>query len=671
MTTRSTLLAVAAGLALPSLALAAPALPLTEVTLYRSGVGAFAHSGRIDGDTTLELAFGAADLSDVLKSLVVIDNNASAPPVATYAPNRSLEAILAEYSLDPRRPLMSMLESLRGEDVRLRTPEGEITGALFGVESIANPENGVNRQHVTLLTSAGFKTIERGQILSVEFVDDDLAQEMRDALAALAKHRDEDEATLEISFDGRGQRQALATYVHSAPVWKASYRLVMPEESGEPLLQAWAIVENQTDQDWDDISLTVAAGQPVSFTMDLQSPFTPRRPSIAPPYAVSMAPQVFERELRQQQKMAMDDTSAHQREIRRSVGSSLARLEEADAAYAPSPSRVDGGAIMNQSAAAGVEAGAQFLFTFDTPVTIERGRSAMLPLATEEIDARRVSVYTLGAASPMQGVELTNTSAIDLMPGPIAVYDEGAYAGDAQIAHVSRGEERLLTFAVDQDLLVVPETQHTSRITTLKIVNGLLEQTSVDRQATTYTLVNRDQDDPRSVVIEHPKLPGWDLVDSPKPSGESPSSLRFEAKLKKDDSVELKIARERERSNRFALADFNEDQLVALVRSGAASENVRKAFRKAADLRGEAQRLRQDIADINDRLTEITRDQSRIRDNMYRVGNTSELWGRYAAKLAEQEDEIESVMEKRDRLEEALTVAEESLTNYLRDLDVS
>ncbi len=675
MTTRSTLLALSAGLALAPLALAAaPALPLTEVTLYRSGVGAFSHSGRIDGGATLELAFDAAELSDVLKTLVVIDRNGSAPPVAAYAPNRGLAAILDEYSLDPRKPLMSLLENLRGEDVRLRTPEGEVLGALFGVEAIANPENGVSRQHVTLLTTSGFKTIERSQILSVEFLDPDLAEEVRDALTSLAKHRDEDQATLEISFDGRGEREALATYVHSAPVWKASYRLVMPEDSGEPLLQAWAIVENQTDQDWEDVSLTVAAGQPVSFTMDLQTPFTPYRPSVAPPYAVSMAPQVFERELMQKQMLALEDSSpARSRELRRTIGTAGARLEEADAAYnayAPSPS-VDVGGIANQSTAAGVEAGAQFLFTFNDPVTLKRGRSAMLPLATEPIDARRVTVYAAGFSEPMQGALLTNTAAIDLMPGPIAVYDSGAYAGDAQIAHVSRGEERLLTFAVDQDVLVVPTNASTSRVTKLTIVDGLLVQTSVDRQTSTYKLVNRDADDPRTVIIEHPKMHGWDLVEAPKPVGESPSSYRFEAKLKKDDSVELTIPRENTRWTRYALADYDADALLVHVRNGAASKRVQEAFQKAAALRKEARDIEQRIASADARLNEIGQDQNRIRENMRRVGNTSELWGRYTAKLSQQENEIESILEERDALRVSLATAQETLNTYLRNLDVS
>jgi len=675
MTTRSTMLALTAGLALAPLALAAgPALPLTEVTLYRSGVGAFSHSGRVSGDSTLELAFDAAELSDVLKTLVVIDRNGSAPPVASYAPNRGLAAILDEFSLDPRKPLMSLLENLRGEDVRLRTPEGEVTGAVFGVENIANPENGVNRQHVTLLTGSGFKTIERSQILSVDFLDPDLAEEVRDALTALAKHRDEDQATLEIAFDGRGEREALATYVHSAPVWKASYRLVMPEDSGEPLLQAWAIVENQTDQDWEDVSLTVAAGQPVSFTMDLQTPFTPYRPSVAPPYAVSMAPQVFERELKARQSVALNDRApARSREMRRDLDTAGARLEEAEATYnlfAAAPSERIGG-IATQSSAAGVEAGAQFLFTFDSPISIERGRSAMLPLATEPIDARRVTVYTNGMTEPMQGALLTNTAAIDLMPGPIAVYDSGAYAGDAQIAHISRGEERLLTFAVDQDVLVVPEATSTSRVTKLTIVDGLLVQTSVDRQTATYKLVNRDADDPRTVIIEHPKMPGWDLVDAPEPVGESPSSYRFEATLKKDDSVELTVPRENTRWTRYALVDYDADALMQHVHNGAASKRVQDAFQKAAALRNDAREFEQRIASADARLNEISQDQNRIRENMRRVGNTSDLWGRYTAKLAQQENEIESILENRDALRVSLKSAQETLSAYLRNLDVS
>jgi len=664
MLTRSLAVTLAAGLALAP----AHALPLAEVTLYRSGVGAFTHAGTVEGDAVFELAFAAGDLSDVLKTIVVLDDDPAGAPALAYAPAENVSDILGEFTIDPRQPMLSLLERLRGEDVRVATPEGEIAGMITGVETIPSPTNGVNSQHLTLLTDAGFRTIDRESVRSIDFADADLAAEVRDAYRALASRRDESESRLTLTLPGRGAREAFCSYVHAAPVWKTSYRLVLPGESGEPLLQAWAIVENQTDQDWQDVTLTVAAGKPVSFTMDLQTPFTPARPSVRPPYAAAVAPEVFERELRMTQRQALASASARANEE-----ADFARRRETSAGLAPSRDAVNyDDAMGGQASASGLEAGAQFLFTFVDPVSIEQGRSAMLPLATEPVGARRVTVYTPQTPTPMRGVELTNTTGLDLMPGPIAVYDANTYAGDAQIAHVSKGEDRLLTYAADQDLLVVQEPKNSSRTLSMTIVDGVLTQRLMNRQSTEYKLVNRDQDDPRDVLIEHPKMPGWDLAkDSAKPATETESALRFEAELRADDAVSLTVAHERESYSRHEILSYREDVLLRFVRSGAASQEVLDAFREAAALNQKARDLRERIAELDGRTNEIAEDQRRIRDNMSRLDRGSDLRARYIQKLDEQEDELESILDGRDGLRADLEAAERTLRDYLSGLDVS
>ena len=544
---------------------------------------------------------------------------------------------------------------------------------ITGVETIPSPDNGVPRQHLTLLTDAGFRTIDRESVRSIDFADEDLAAEVRDAYRALASHRDESEATLTLSLPGDGARDAVCSYVHAAPVWKTTYRLVLPESSGEPLLQAWAIVENQTDQDWKDVTLTVAAGKPVSFTMDLQTPFTPARPSVRPPYAAAVAPEVFERELLMTQRRALAGAPAS---ARANEEAGIARRREVLSDRAPSPAQsnaeLDYAGLGGQASASGLEAGAQFLFTFSDPVSIEQGRSAMLPLATEPIDARRVTVYTPQTPAPMHGVELTNTTGLDLMPGPIAVYDASAYAGDARIAHVSKGEDRLITYAADQDLLVVQEPQNSTRTLSMTIVDGVLTQRLMNRKTTEYKLVNRDQDDPRDVLIEHPKMPGWSLAkNSAKPVTETESALRFEAELRADDAVSLTVAHERESDSRHEILNYREDVLLRFVKDGAASQEVLDAFRKAAVLNQRAHDLKDRIAAMDGRMNEIAQDQRRIRDNMKRLDRGSDLRARYIQKLDEQEDEIESILERRDGLRADLAAAEQALKDYLSGLDVS
>src|SRR5436305_20824 len=52
---------------------AAKGLPLAQVILFSSGVGYFQREGTVEGNARVDLSFPAADVNDLLKSLVLED----------------------------------------------------------------------------------------------------------------------------------------------------------------------------------------------------------------------------------------------------------------------------------------------------------------------------------------------------------------------------------------------------------------------------------------------------------------------------------------------------------------------------------------------------------------------------------------------------------------------
>ena len=85
---------------------------------------------------------------------------------------------------------------------------------------------------------------------------------------------------IDIDFHGVGRRHVKIGYVVEAPVWKTSYRLVL--DGDKPHLQGWAMVENQTDSDWNHVQLSLLSGRPISFIEDLYSPIYLPRPTVQP-----------------------------------------------------------------------------------------------------------------------------------------------------------------------------------------------------------------------------------------------------------------------------------------------------------------------------------------------------------------------------------------------------
>ena len=147
------------------------------------------------------------------------------------------------------------------------------------------------------------------------------------------------------------------------------------------------------------------------------------------------------------------------------------------------------------------EAGNFFRYLIRHPVTVPRQESAMLPIVTQTVEGRRVSIYNqrVQAKHPLHGLKLKNTTGFDLMGGPLTVFEEGSYAGDARIDTLPAGAERLISFAVDLATEVavssrsVPET-----LLSVRIAKGTLVSTLSQRAETTYRLKNSD-DRPRSV----------------------------------------------------------------------------------------------------------------------------------------------------------------------------
>src|SRR5690606_10767001 len=249
--------------------------------------------------------------------------------------------------------------------------------------------------------------------------------------------------------------------------------------------QGWAIVENDTDDDWEDVRLSLASGRPVSFVMDLQTPLILDRPNVPVPVMALLAPQVFESG--RAEKLALQESGARRFDAAAPIAAAENHLQWADRAASSGMSADDMIDYGADAAATAGELGEQFMYTIDAPVSIKRGQSSMLPILSSAIEGRRLTIYSWRGPNsrPMRGVEFTNTTGLHLMAGPIAVYDSGAYAGDAQIQHIARGDERLISYAVDHDLNVSYEQKMREDTTKIRIVNGLIERTYSSKQSTT------------------------------------------------------------------------------------------------------------------------------------------------------------------------------------------
>jgi hypothetical protein len=279
---------------------AAANLPVRRVVLYKNGVGYFEHLGHVRGSQGVHIDFTSAQLNDVLKSLTVLDLSGGRITGVDYNSEAPLARRLAtlRLALGERPTTAEFLGALRGARLEVHTGnEPALTGKLLSVErktrTGAGPGWTVETEEISLITDGGeVRSVDLNARTSVRIREKDLQVEVGKYLGLIASSRDQDVRRMTISTAGTGERNLYVSYISEVPIWKTTYRIVLPTKAGKkPLLQGWAIVDNTVGEDWDGVELSLVAGAPHSFIQQLSEPFYGRRPVVALPESVQLSPQ--------------------------------------------------------------------------------------------------------------------------------------------------------------------------------------------------------------------------------------------------------------------------------------------------------------------------------------------------------------------------------------------
>ncbi len=655
-------------------------LPLTDVVLFSSGVSYFQRNAIVDGDARVELRFRAEDINDLLKSLVTQDLGGGRMSTVTYTSRDPMTRTLQSFAIDltDNPTIADLLSQVRGEQVVILAPE-EIRGTIVGIEQTRKPvgqDKSLQMEKLLLLTEGGLRTIRLSQARSIQLVRPQLQRELEQALKILAQAHNTDKKTVVLNFSGDGQRQIRVGYITESPIWKTTYRLVVAQD--KVLLQGWAIVENTTEEDWTGVALTLVSGRPISFRMDLYQPLYVRRPEVKPELYASLRPQKYQKDLMAKRLEELQEARAVEALPQVPPPATLSEDSKAPRAdrFRENNASADGfidalagkGGGLESMAQAG-DVGELFRYVIDTPVTIRRRQSALLPIANESVEAEKVSIYnpSVQAKHPLNGLRLKNTTALNLMQGPVTVFDENIYAGDARLPDLAPGAERLISYALDLDTEVVPESQiRPKTITSVKLVGGQQINTTKQQRIHKYVVKN-SAPETKTVLIEYPREASWELV-HPKPLETTRSLYRFSVVAEPGMSPTLEVVEERTDRYEIALSNLGSKQ-IRLIRA-ASSDAVKVALDQLLALQEELAEFTQQIDNRQEEIQAINTEQHRIRQNMPRIEPSSELFARYLKKFSDQESRLEHVREEITSLQAQRVVQQQKIAEFLQDLDV-
>ena len=689
-------------------------LPISRVILFSSGVAHFSRSAEIEGDARIDLTFPEQDINDLIKSMVLQDfSDKGRVSAVTYDSHEPIDRTLKSFAinLNGNPTLSQILVQARGEKVEVVMQSnavgqpGTVSGSIIGIEhqKQAAKDGAIDVEVINLWCAEGVRSVKMNEIQRLRFSNPIIENEFRRALETLAMAHDSQKKAVTLHFSGEGKRKVAVSYVIESPLWKTSYRLVLDKKE-KPYLQGWAVVENPTDEDWNNVEMSLVSGRPISFRMDLYNPLYINRPLVEPELFASLRPPTYSGSMAQNRWGAIVETEAAGLPNQdKEFASQTSQLGDSKGGAKSSKSQViasrgfsdnDGtlerrkfaaqlgdqlNGRMDIAKAAGNVAtasalGDYFQYVIDQPVNLGRQKSALLPIINKDVDAARVSIYNpaVQAKHPLLGLKFKNTTGSNMSQGPITVFEGSTYAGDPRVLDLQPNEERLVSYAIDLGSEVsVKNGNNTSRITKVKAVKGIIFSETLIREEKVYDVSNRSTTD-RTLLIEHPNRKGQGFVfkGDNKPAEEAADVFRFSLALASKKNLSYTVIEERTQGAQITLTNNADDQIRLFLSLNETSPALKTRLNEAMSMKSAWDGVRREIEKVNQRIQTITADQNRIRQNLREVPKESEAYKRYLTKFDEQEKEMDDLHAKLKELQENEHKTRVAYDNYLSNMTV-
>jgi hypothetical protein len=668
------------GLFLMAAAVSAADLDVTRVVLYKHGVGFFERAGQVSAGDAAVLQFQASEMDDVLKSLTIEQRGGNGVTGVRYDSSDPLAKRLEvfPFRIGEHVSLPDILDQFKGAEVELTMSSGGLTGIIVSARRIAGDKDRVEVQQLVLLANGGIRTVDPMAASQIRFVDPKIQTQFSDYLAVLSRSRNTDRRSLTIESQG-GASSVIAGYITPTPIWKSSYRLVFGE-NGEPLLEGWAIVDNTSGDDWENVQLSLVSGLPVSFISSLYAPRYLQRPVVQLAQDRAWRPTVHGGAIEEQ---AVGGMLGGARSVppppppppaaKAAYRQSVMVASEMSADMNAEPRRRMEMASTVAATAVQADLGDLFEYSIDHPVTIRKSESAMLPFFRERVPTRRLFIYdeSTGSQHPLTAAEITNGSGATLDGGAITVYDAGAYAGEALVETIKAGDKRLISYAVDLGTRITTKFDSESKLQReLHFNRGILTTQTAQLETKMFTIRNVDPD-AKTIIIEHPVRGGYELVEM-EAEETTADSYRFEVEVDADSTTRHAIVEERVYSQSIGISNMNYDQIMVWVNNNDLDASGRQQLERIATLKRQLGDNQTEQQLVDQRVNEFGQDQNRLRNNISTLRNVAGQQDKvmqYAEQLSGLEGQLVALRDQQSDLRRSAVTLQQQLNDLMETLE--
>ena len=623
------------------------ALQLSKVVLYRNGVGYFERGGKVSGES-FTLRVRKDQVNDLLKSLTVVERTGGRAVSISMPLDPRSWANAAIATLGPGSgSLAEVLDKLRGTDVTLTTRSGWVRGRILLVEAIrpdgsqraAGDESSHDQDYTVTLIDNEHLEIERlSKVTGITLHNGDISLQFQRSLDATAGEGMFQQVDVTIRLAGKSSHDLVVSYVVGAPIWKPTYRVVLPEKGkGSALLQGWAVVDNTTGEDWRNVTLSLTSGAPIAFRYDLHTPRDVQRTDLsavgtarhaqasvgestyaqpAAPASVEPAPAMGGAGT----SMSLDEGKMGKKDSKRPPAKTKAprpsstpaadkseMSKEEDGRYYDAdlaPSAVDAEHLAQSMQANTRAANISGLSRYDLgeKLTVPDGTSTMVAIINQQVEGEETFLFKPGGgglgyeANPYRVIRFKNSTPFALESGPISIYSGGSFVGEGISEPVSANVAVTIPFAVESSLLVASSQQFAGdEMRLIKIVRGVMEVEQFSRRTTTWTVKSQlPRTEDTTLYVRHSKAGGnFELAPRPPDTEDLPDAYLIKLVLK-SGQTEAKLDVIEQTPSRQTLSIWEGRSLVLLegiLAQGNLDPTIRAALQPIVKLRQDVGRI--------------------------------------------------------------------------------
>lgn len=493
-------------------------------------------------------------------------------------------------------------------------------GVDYYFSSSSEDEKGTKVETLVLMTKEGrIIEVNREYVLSVEFLDKAIQAEISKALNKKYQRIKPDSAFLDLLISSEVSTEAQIQYTIPVAAWKMRYSI--RQKNNSFTLEGAAIIDNNTDEDWDNFIISVVTGNPISFATDIADVIVPRRPMVHLLEDSNSADEIKPCSSRNVGSKSMLRGNLESASLSNYVNFGMEDCEEQG--YENLPAATPG--------VDSKEVGDFCVFTSKETISIQANKSAIVPMFSVPLkSAGLVLIYqpSKNEKRMFRAVKFKNETDYSLGKGKVLIYDDGVFSGECILDNMKPGENKVLPHCLENGVKVSKQVgQRTNKRKSIKISNGVVVSENSTSVSTEYSIRNK-KSEKFNIVLEHDNLiakSNFSISPEPKVKENITNGVRCYFELEPNQELTVKIGESIIHSScvELALGDSQDWFFNLLNEKNGVSITKDPKINQAIKQQSIIDQVNDDILEKESELEDLTEQVLRVRENIIAAKDTA------------------------------------------------